>query len=62
MLNVPWMREPSSIYSFKVITASSGVVDDSIWSFPGRPQLSLGGIFCGRGNFAQDKVPYIKLP
>ena len=61
VLNVPWTREPPFIYSFKVITASSGVVDDFIWSFPSGPQLSLGGIFCGRGDFAQDEVPHIKL-
>ena len=36
-------------------------MDDSVWSFPSGPQLSLGGIFYGRGDFAQNEVPYVKL-
>ena len=61
VFNVPWTREPSSDYSFKVITASSGVMDDSVWSFPSGPQLSLDGIFCSRGDFVQNEVPYVKM-
>ena len=61
VLNVPWAREFFPVNNFQVIAASSGVVDDSVGPFPRRPKLSLGWVFCCRGNFAQDEVSYVKL-
>ena len=61
MLDVPWAKEPLSVYSFPVITASSGVVDDLVGSFPRGPKLSLGWVFCCCGNFVQDEVSYVEL-
>ena len=58
--NVPWPREPLSVYGFQVITVLPRVVDGSIRSFPIGAKLSLGRIFCCYGNLAQDEVTYVK--
>ena len=62
VLNVPWTKEPSSVQSFQMITASLGVMDDSVWFFPSGPQLSLDRVSCCCGDFAQNEVSYVKLP
>ena len=60
MLDVPWAREPLSVYDFQVITAFLGVVGDSVGSLPCGAKLSLDMIFCYCGNFAQDEVSYVE--
>ena len=44
-----------------MVVASSGVVDDSIWSFPCGPELSLDWVLCCCGNLAKDEISYIEL-
>ena len=60
MFNVPWPREPLSVYGFQVVAPLSRVVDNSVRFFPCGAKLSLGGIFGHSGNLAQDKIPYVK--
>ena len=60
MLNVPWPREPLSVYGFQVIVALPRVVDNSVRSFLCRAKLSLGRVFSRCGNLAQDEVAYVK--
>ena len=56
VLNVPWPREPLSVYGFQVITALPRIVDNSVRSFPCGAKLSLGRVFSRSGNLAQDKI------
>ena len=60
VLNIPWPREPLSVYGFQVITALSRVMDDSVRSFPCGAKLSLGRVSSRSGNLAQDEIPYVK--
>ena len=60
VLDVPWSREPLSVYDFQVITTLPKVVDDLVRSFPCGAQLSLGRISSRCGNLAQDEVAYVK--
>ena len=56
VLNVPWPREPLSIYGFQVITALPRVVDDSVRSCPCGAKLSLGRVCSRSGNLVQDEI------
>jgi len=60
VLNVPWPKEPLSVYSFQVITALPRVVDDLVRSFLCGAKLSLGRVSSRCGNLAQDEVAYVK--
>ena len=60
VLNVPWPKEPLSVYGFQVITALSRVMDDSGRTFPCGAKLSLGRVSSRSGNLAQDEIPYVK--
>ena len=60
VLNVPWSWKPLSIYGLSVITALSGVMDDLVQSFPCEAKFPLDRVFGRWGDFAQDKVPYVK--
>ena len=43
-----------------MITTLSRVMDDSVGSFPGWAEFSLGTVFGYQGDFVQDKVTYVK--
>ena len=60
VLNVPWSWEPLSVYGLQVITALSRVMDDPVWPFLCGAEFSLNRVFGRWGDFAQDKVPYVK--
>ena len=45
-----------------MITTLSRVMDDPVGSFPSWAEFPLGRVFGFRGDFVQDKVPYIKSP
>ena len=60
MLDVPWSRESLSVHGFKVVTALSLVVSNSVRPFPCGTQLSLGRVFSCCGGLAQDEVSYVQ--
>ena len=60
MLDVPWSREPLSVYGLQVIATLPGVMDDSVRSFPCGAKLSLGRVSSSCGDLTQDKVAYVK--
>ena len=43
-----------------MITALSKVMDDLVGTFPSWAKFPLGQVFGCQGDFAQDKVPYVK--
>ena len=60
MLDVPWSWEPLSIYGLQVIATLLEVMDDLVGSLPCGAEFPLGRVFGCWGDFAQDKVSYVK--
>ena len=60
MLNVPWLWKSLSVNGLQVIAALPRVMDDLVGSFLCGAEFSLGRVFGCWGDFAQNKVPYVK--
>ena len=43
-----------------MINALSKVMDDLVGPFPGWAEFPLSRVFSCQGDFAQDKIPYVK--